>query len=373
MIPLRSAPAPKRMPRSSSEAGVSEDRTPRRPRFPTMQDIADASGVSQSSVSRVLSAADSSVAIGEETRQRILSAAERIGYRPNPLARGLRGAPTMLIGVIVRDIADPFFAIAIEAVSRRATKLGYNVVLGHAHGRAKEAIALRAVLESRHCDAILLLGDMRDQPRLLEDLAGSRVPVVALWQGTELPGTHTVNVDNAAGIMAALDHLVGLGHRLIAFVGGPSIGDIRERRRAYIEYLKKHEIRMPKGYIQDVENSPKGGAAGFHSLMALSARPTAIVAATDLMAIGVLHGAASRELGVPAALSVIGFDDLPIAAFTVPPLTTLRMPTDEMAQIAVHLAVTRGSAPSPVHGSNLRALRPMLVIRSSTGPLRTEV
>ena len=372
MIPLRSAPAPKRMPRSPSEAGVSEDRTPRRPRLPTMKDIATASGVSQSSVSRVLSGAAPFVSVGEETRRRILSAAERVGYRPNPLARGLRGAGTMLIGVIVRDIADPFFATAIEAVSKAAMKLGYNVVLGHAHGRAEEAMALRAVLESRHCDAILLLGDMRDQPRLLDDLAGSRVPVVALWQGTELAGTPTVNVDNAAGIKAALDHLVGHGHRLIAFAGTPSIGDIRERRRAYVEYLKKHEITTPKGYLQNVENSPKGGAAAFNSLMALSRRPTAIVAATDLIAIGILHGAAEREIRVPAVLSVIGFDDLPIAAFTVPPLTTVRMPTAEMAQIAVHLAVMRGSSISPARGSRVRALRPLLVVRDSTGPCGTE-
>ena len=111
--------------------------------------------------------------------------ARRLGYRPNPLARGLRGAPTMLLGAVVRDITDPFFAGAIEALSIAAMSHGYNLVLGHAHGRADEALALTAVLETRHCDAIVLLGDLQDQPRLIADLADSLVPVVGAVAGLE--------------------------------------------------------------------------------------------------------------------------------------------------------------------------------------------
>src|SRR6266545_4675168 len=148
-----------------------------------MRDVATATGVSQSTVSRVLSGAPTVVPIAPDTRERVLAAARRLGYRPNPLARGLRGSSTMLLGVIVREITDPFFAGAIEAVTVEAGRRGYNVVLGHAHARADEAIALWGVLEARHCDAIVLLGDMRDQPRLIEDLADARAPVVALWQG----------------------------------------------------------------------------------------------------------------------------------------------------------------------------------------------
>ena len=139
----------------------------------TMQDIARVSGVSQSTVSRVLNDRATTVPIAAVTRERVLEAADRLGYRPNPLARGLRGAKTMLLGIIVREIADPFFAPAVEAVSMRARERSYNVVLGSAHSQADEAIELHAVLETRHCDGIILLGDMRDQPRLLDDLAAS--------------------------------------------------------------------------------------------------------------------------------------------------------------------------------------------------------
>src|SRR5262249_2405921 len=116
---------------------------PRDPRSPvTMRDIARATGVSQSTVSRVLSGASTAVPIAPETRERVIAASAELGYRPNPHARGLRGMSTMLLGVIVREITDPFFAGAIEAVSIEANRRGYNVVLGHAHARADEAIAL---------------------------------------------------------------------------------------------------------------------------------------------------------------------------------------------------------------------------------------
>src|SRR6185369_4709667 len=174
-----------------------------RPRtVPTMRDIAVAAGVSQSTVSRVLNDVPTRVPIAPETRERVSAAARKLGYRPNPLARGLRGMPTMLLGVIVRDITDPFFAGAIEAVTLVAAERGYNVVLGHAHSRADEAIALWGVLEARHCDAIVMLGDMSDQPRLVEDLRGTHIPVVALWEGSKPDGIASVSVDNEAGIQA---------------------------------------------------------------------------------------------------------------------------------------------------------------------------
>ncbi|HEY7132260.1 MAG TPA: LacI family DNA-binding transcriptional regulator, partial [Candidatus Limnocylindrales bacterium] len=130
-----------------------------------MRDIAAMAGVSQSTVSRVLNDAPTRVPIAPETRARVILAARELGYRPNPLARGLRGASTMLLGAVVRDITDPFFAGAVEALSVEAVSHGYNVVLGQAHGRADEALALTTVLETRHCDAIILLGDVQNQPR----------------------------------------------------------------------------------------------------------------------------------------------------------------------------------------------------------------
>src|SRR5687768_18139813 len=137
---------------------MSEDQSAKRS-VPTMRDIAAAAAVSQSTVSRVLSGAPTAVPIAPETRERVLRTARELGYRPNPLARGLRGASTNLLGAVVRDFSDPFFAGAIEALVAESMIHGYNVVLGHAPGQVSdEVLSLTTVLEPRHTDAVMLLG-----------------------------------------------------------------------------------------------------------------------------------------------------------------------------------------------------------------------
>jgi DNA-binding LacI/PurR family transcriptional regulator len=335
-----------------------------------MRDVARATGVSQSTVSRVLSGAPTAVPIAERTRERVLAAARELGYRPNPLARGLRGMRTMLLGVIVRDITDPFFAGAIEAASIEASRRGYNIVLGHAHGRADEAIALWRVLEARHCDAILLLGDMSDQPRLIDDLRGAHVPVVALWQGARSDTIPSVDVDNRAGITAVLDHLVGLGHECIGFVSGRRLGDILEREEAYVDYVTRMSRPPAEGYRQYAPNDPTGGGQALAAMLELPEPPTAVVASTDVLAIGVLHEAHERGLRVPEQLSVTGFDDIPLAAFTVPALSTVRMPVREMVAAAVRMVIDEDGSASG-RRRRARVIEPSLVVRRSTGRIGT--
>jgi DNA-binding LacI/PurR family transcriptional regulator len=340
-------------------------------RIPTMQDIADASGVSQSTVSRVLTNAPNAIPINPATRERILEVARQMRYRPNPLARGLRGARTMLLGVIVREITDPFFAGAVDAISTEANRRGYNVVLGHAHGRTDEAIALRAVLETRHCDAILLLGDTSDQPRLMADLRDTNFAVVGLWQGTSpMPGISIIGVDNKFGVDGLMDHLLGLGHRKIAFVGGVFvegrlIGDIGERRVAFLERAAAEGLETPDGFVRDARNTLGGGSGALEALMALPERPTAIVASTDVLAIGALHAACHMGLDVPGEISIVGFDDLPMAEYTTPALTTVRMPMAEMAAAGVKAAVDEGE---DRQATTLQILNPTVVVRESSGP-----
>jgi DNA-binding LacI/PurR family transcriptional regulator len=344
-----------------------------------MRDIAKATGLSQSTVSRVLSGAVSPVTIGEETRLRVTEVARQLGYSPNPLARGLRGAGTMLLGVIVREITDLFMAGAVEAISVEAARHDYNIVLGHAHSRADEAIALHAVLETRHCDALLLLGDMSDQPRLIDDLRDAQIPVVALWQGSSLDGIRTVNVDNRAGVVAALDHLVGLGHRRIGLIAGGRLGDIQQRRSAFLDHTQAALGDGSSAVVADVEpNNPEAGARGLDMLMDVADPPSAVMTTTDALAIGALHAAHARGLRVPNDLSIVGFDDIYLSRFTIPPLTTVHMPTAEMAAVAVGIAIAQatGANGSPAlegdNGSRNQAtnvLPPWLVIRGSTTPI----
>lgn len=338
---------------------------------PTMRDIARAAGVSQSTVSRVLNDAPTQVPIAAETRERVTLAARRLGYRPNPLARGLRGAPTMLLGAVVRDITDPFFGGAIEALSVTAVSHGYNLVLGHARGRADEALALTAVLETRHCDAIVLLGDLQDQPRLLADLADVRVPIVGLWQGSGLLEIPTVDVDNEVGVEAGIAHLTGLGHERIAFVSGRPLGDIREREAAFATAMIDRFGGVPAGYIQHVSNTPGGGEVALRALFELEQPPTAVMTSTDTLAVGVLHAAHSAGLTVPAKLSVVGFDDILLASHTVPALTTLRMPTTEIVGEGVRLALEAARDAKAWRGPSVRVIAPHLIVRQSTAPPRS--
>ena len=340
-----------------------EDSSDRRP--VTMKDVARAAGVSQSTVSRILNGAPLKIPVSPETRRRVNALAVELGYRPHPFARALRGAPTMLLGAVVRDITDLFFTTAIEALSTEARRRGYSVVLGHAAQRADEALALTAVLEARQCDALILLGDFTDEPRFVEDLRAARMPVVALWHGAELEGFPTVNVDNRAGIEAALEHLAAHGHRRLAFVGGESLGDIRERQAAFEDYHAASGIDLAPDLVRHVQNTPAGGEDAFAALAALPEPPTAIVAATDVLAIGIMYAAYAHGLSIPGDLSVVGFDDIPLATAIYPGLTTVHMPVTEMVAAAVALAVGGGDSEP---AERAQSFEPELIVRRSTGP-----
>jgi DNA-binding LacI/PurR family transcriptional regulator len=334
-----------------------------------MSDVAAAAGVAQSTVSRILNEAPASIPVSGATRERVQAIARELGYRPHPIARALRGAPTMLLGAIVRDITDPFFAGAIEALSVECKARGYSVVLGHARATEDEALAVTAVLEARQCDAIVLLGDFTAEQRLIDDLqGGGHVRMVGLWYGSERPRPFpTVGVDNRAGILAALDHLTQLGHERIGYVGADSLGDMRERSGAFRSFMQSHGDGRFEELICIVPNTVASGALALAPLLSHGQPVTAIMAATDTLALGLLHAAHKLGVRIPDDLSIVGFDDIPMAAAGVPALTTVRMPVAEIIAKSVELCVGEsawsGGGPAPQV-----VLQPTLVVRSSTAP-----
>ncbi len=334
---------------------------------PTMRDVALAAGVDRSTVSRVFNAAPSRVPIALETRERVMEAAHRLGFRPNPLARGLAGARTMLIGAVMRDFSDPFFADAIEALATEAGNHGYNIVVG-GQGRWQEGLSIEKVLETRYCDAVILVGDLEDQPSLLGDLRLLSVPVVALWQGVSPVEFPSVDVDNHTGTIVGLEHLVELGHERIAFISASLPGNNRQREQAYVEFMTEHFGEPPEGYIQRVPNSLGGGETALQALLSLPLPPTAVATSTDLTAVGVLHAAYAVGGIVPKELSVVGWDDLTISAYTVPGLTTLRMPTREIVAEGVRMAVELSQTPGASREPFTRYFEPTLIVRDSTAP-----
>jgi len=209
-------------------------------------------------------------------------------------------------------------------------------------------------------------GDMRNHTRLLVELESVHFPVVAVWHGALHDGFLTVNVDNRHVTEAAVRHLARLGHRRIAFAGDPVLGDIQERQAAYEAYVAEHSLESHSGYVQHVRNSFSGGVAAFETLIALPEPPTAVAAATDVLAIGMLHAAFEHALVVPNDFSVVGFDDIPFAAMTTPALSTVRMPVEKMIHAALEMAVDKKLRNAGGRPEGVRVFRPSLVVRSST-------
>ena len=194
------------------------------------------------------------------------------------------------------------------------------------------------------------------------------MPVVALWQGVSPLEFPTADVDDAVGIVLGLEHLIELGHRQIALVSARLPGDNTHRHDAYVSFMTERFGSIPEGYIQVVPNTLAGGEAAIRLLLERPDPPTAIVATTDLVAVGVLHAAYSMGRTVPNELSVVGYDDILIAAHTVPALTTLRMPLDEIVSEGVRLAIELARDPAASREPRVKRFRPTLVVRQSTAP-----
>ncbi len=192
------------------------------------------------------------------------------------------------------------------------------------------------------------------------------MPVVGLWQGSSPIGVATVDVDNEVGVRAGLDHLVGLGHERIAFVSGRPFGDIREREAAYAAYMEQRFGGIRDGYVQHVSNTPSGGDTAMRALLALSEAPTALMTSTDTLAVGALHAAYGRGIVVPRDLSIVGFDDILFASHTIPALTTLHMPTTEIVEEGVRIAIELARNPAFPRDPSVTLRAPQLIIREST-------
>jgi DNA-binding LacI/PurR family transcriptional regulator len=298
---------------------------------------------------------------------------DELGYRPHPGARSLSGTGTGLLGVIMRDIDDPFFAVLIDVISHFAKEQGYELVLGNAKGDPEKALALRdRMFDPRHCDGLLLCGDLRES---LEDqtflaLMGRDHRLVSVSRGSThlIQGMAAVSIDNHKGALLALDYLFQLGHRRIACQDVGRGGDIRERLEVYRAFMQERLGGVPEEYIQVTQNDLGGGYDATRRLLSLPVPPTAIFAMDDMMAIGALGAVADMGRIVPENLSIVGFDDIKVSAFVRPALTTVRQPIEELGRKAVELLLTMIASETPCDPCSQLVLEPELIIRDSCAP-----
>ena len=332
-----------------------------RERRPTMADVAKHVGVSRALVSIVFRGVDGA---SEATRQRVLAAAAELGYRPDSLAQGLRRSRTRNLGVLF-SLRRPFEVELVEHMYPVVEKLGYHLLLGaFTPGRGQDAV-VDELLRYR-CEGLIVVGpDLhgRDLEPLLEEVA-----VVEVGRGVTKGPVDVVRNDDAIGTRQAVEHLVGLGHRAIAYIDGGANPGAERRSAGYRAAMADHgldaEIRaVPGGYTEDE------GARAARSLLA-DGLPTAVIAANDLCAIGVLDAVIRAGVRVPDDLSVIGYDDSRFARLPGIDLTSVRQDIPKMARLAVKAAVER--LERPTRRPKDVVLRPKLVVRGTTAAPRAE-
>jgi DNA-binding LacI/PurR family transcriptional regulator len=332
----------------------------------TLQDVARAAGVTPSTVSYALSQKGT---LSAATRARIIKCAQDLGYRPNLVARGLVTQRTQTIGLLVGDIANPFYGSATQVVERTAHAAGFRVFFGNTDRDDELGRSLLDDLVARRVDGIIAIpgGLPPDRVRAVTTMG---LPLVwCLWE--DEPGlAPSVDLDYLHGGQIAAEHLLALGHRRIGVVThrpapGRAQHEHRLRVRAFRTALETAGTPLDESLLLFGDSTIESGLAAGRALLERASPPTAIFATNDLMALGVLGAARERRIAVPDELSIIGFDDIFVAGWTYPPLTTVHVDIQEIMTTTTHLLLDliAGRDPTPPAVSV-----PKLVIRASTGP-----
>lgn len=302
----------------------------------TIADVADLAGVHKATVSRALNKLTEHQ-VNPATAKRVQRAAQQLGYRPNMVARGLRTSLSMTVGVILPDLTNPLFPPIVRGIESRLAPRGYTALIVNTDGQDElEAAAVESLLE-RRVDGFIIATGQADHALL--DGAHRRGLKAVMLNRAALGGEYPlVTGDDAAGIAAAVDHLVELGHRDIVHLAGPAnLTTSIVRAEAFRSAAATHQ-----GVRAEVSPAPalsiRAGEAGMQDLLRSRAEPpTAVVAGNDLLAVGILRTLRANGLNCPEDISVVGFNDMPFAEDLNPPLTTVRVPHTEMGTEAARL------------------------------------
>jgi LacI family transcriptional regulator, repressor for deo operon, udp, cdd, tsx, nupC, and nupG len=336
----------------------------------SIKDIAVAAGVSHPTVSRALRGEGR---FSEETRSRIISIAQDLGYTPNLVARGLVTQRTRSIGIVVTNIADPFHSEIIRGVEHVVRAADYSLFLGSTTADPEQELQVVRNFVGRNVDGIIISSSQVGD-RYAEILDELDLPIVLINSHAEGSNLHSVSHDDYRGASLVVGHLLYQGYRRIAFLGHRQAGRVHsERRRAWQDLLRSHDLE-PGVSVDAPEPNIEQGAASIDALFSRSVAfwdgpPDAIFCYNDLLAIGTIGGLRRRGLRVPDDVAVAGFDDLDVAAYIDPPLTTLRQPRYEMGLQAseILLALLDPAGQNEGTAQEVRVLGE-LIVRGSTQP-----
>ena len=336
----------------------------------SIKDIARAAGVSHSTVSRSLS--DSRL-VNPETKARIQQLAQQSGYSPHAGARSLVMGRTRTIGVVVTTIADPFVAEVVQGIESAAYQHDYTVILATSGTEPEREIAAVKMLRSKRVDGIIITSS-RIGALYRDDLERVGVPVVLVNDHSSQGRLYTfsISVDNLHGGSLATQHLLSRGHRRIAHIGGPEgHSSSADRLAGYRQALADAGLPDDPGLVQPGDGLAASGQRALDALLRQASPPTAVFCYNDMTAIGLLVAARERGLSLPEDLSVVGFDDIPFAAYVFPTLTTIAQPKFDMGQRALAMVLALVKAGDAARSTVADVIvQGNLVVRQSTAAAR---
>src|SRR5689334_316377 len=371
--PLQSEP---KVPDDAGHRDASVKRTSSKGITVTMRDVAQASGFSPATVSIVLNNAPLAQYIAPATKKKIEEAARKLGYRPNAMARFLRSKRTHSVGVMLIDITDPFCTPILRGIENSLYQASYAPILADAHNQKNRFERALEMLLERHVEALIVVANWTFVDiHVLADFNKRNIPVATI--GWDLPGdtVSSVMVDNEAGGRLALEHLHKLGHRKIAFIRGPKmLIDSAPRWKGVQKYAHSAGIEIDPALVLQLPDSfdPNSGFDGGHrlteELLQKKKKFTALMAFDDLTALGAIRALTKAGVKVPEHCSVMGFDDVALAALSAPSLTTVRQPLEAMGTHAVNIVMEGIKAGLEKREWNTvqQKMNPELVIRDSS-------
>ncbi|WP_419805538.1 LacI family DNA-binding transcriptional regulator [Terriglobus sp.] len=324
--------------------------------------VARKARVSTATVSRTI---NGSASVQPKTAERVRKAIAELGFYPDTNARALGSGRSSLYGLIISDITNPFFPELVKAFEEMAVKHQKEILIANTgYDPRRLELCVRRMLQRRVDGVAIMTSEMDDS--LLSDFKTRKIPLVLLDRTASGPGVSSIRIDYAGGVLEAVQHLVTLGHSGITFISGPdTLATARERLQAFRDGCERHSIRLTPKHIAHGDHGVEGGYRAMQDLLRDCAGFTAVVCSNDLTAIGAMETIYEHGLRIPEDISVVGYDDILLSAYTRPGLTTVNVPREEVAGAAFLslLSFDQGddAAPAPEH-----IFVPKLVCRRST-------
>jgi LacI family transcriptional regulator len=334
----------------------------------TIKDVAQHAQVSVATVSHVV---NDTRFVSEATRLRVRQAIDELRYVPSALARSLKSNRTHTVGMMIPNNSNPYFAEIIRGIEDTCYAAGFNVILCNSDDDPLKQSTYVRLLSEKQVDGLIVLSSGADV-ELLDTLRAATMPQVIVDREIDDLAADLVEVNHEAGGFLATQHLLQLGHRRIACIAGPqALSSARQRVQGYQRALQEAGLAVDDSLLRRADFTSAGGHAAMSSLLDAALpvdRPSAVFASNDLMAIGAICAAAAAGLSIPKDLSVVGFDDIALAAYSNPPLSSIVQPKHQTGELAAQLLLQRIAQPD--RELQRAILQPSLLVRQSTGPYR---